>query len=950
MDLHAVGTSFFRRSLSCPEMSRETSQRARNDGKIQAARVIQQWWKQVHLKQTAQESSRYINHVVSLQQAQDKSFSKLEECILDTTTQETTRKLLMHLEQVKDVMIPSRSHLFDVSRPERIFLSAYLIATKSDHIFESPTDIDERLLTQAKEMLQSFESLCRFMADTYMGDVPASIDSPLARETPSSDQVFAGIEHYPLSQSQERMRKDDRFMREGKSYLEAFHEMQMAYYETFVEWESTNRMRLARVCIDQCLRIEIKRFATFNNPDPRQLELYEGYGRQLETLHKKINDLLGVEGIELLERELQTLREVLEANKWNSAPNEMLVHEMALNPDFAFPSEFFNVRPQKDIDAAILALGSGDLEPILAALEEIRDRLAFLTPNNERRIRTLQEAFSKETIAGQIDSLGLEVGLYRVINLMIDKLKDAGSIAHAVDTTAFQNELEAKLDSGEPAIHLLKESIDFIYEKFSEINRELVHFAQTLIASNPVEYEQQKFYERLQGGQFNLANVLAWIDEIVSSPANFGLNASALCSQYIASHVVHTICLGLIQKPGNIELATLPETFYLDRHRFINWHEQYQQIFYTAAAMGYLDVFCQKYGVRLSPETLVAQKNALIMTLKEEQLTDPKAIAAHVLDTLSALLIKHGKQLSPQDEKSLSKIMEDICIGNHRVAEMVHKRLGHQLSSYFFKGRLPEISETQGKLYGLREELAELGKEIVPLLRHHIKVYEPFYQRSIHTRLWKPLFATLREPTSPTELPELLSLQQEPIEEAHHKLHKMAFLLSGLALVQQTVAFADMWTLNIGIKNTTLKSLAESFGFVEMISDPTITKDHMARRFIELMRHVSHEQSLSFDENDERKFTKMLRFAKNTQSPGCKAFLDEIVSAFRDFIFKGENPTFNPNLLTAEFKEEITKMCQGVKDLMDAIKEAQLPEDVNPVAQTIPTLRSGTTVSALSAK
>ncbi|WP_133131230.1 TCP11-related protein [Legionella yabuuchiae] len=929
-------------------MSRGASERRRDDGQTEAARMIQRWWKQVHLKQTAEESSRYIKHIVSLQQAQDKSFSKLEECVLDENTQTITHTLLMHLEQMKDIIIPARHHVFDVRCPERVFLSAYLIATKSDHIFESPTNIDERLLTQAEAMLISFENLCRFMSETYMRDIPTHVGSPLACETPSSDRVFASMEHYQLSQSQERMRADKRFMKEGRPYLEAFHQAQNAYYETFVEWESNNRARLAKVCIDQYLRIEIKRFATLNNPDPRQLELYDGYGKQLDSLRKKINNLLGMDGIEQLEDNLQSLKEALEANKWMSSPNEVLVHEMALNPTFALPAECFEVHPQHDIDLAISALASHDHEPILAVIEEIRDRLAFLTPHNGPRIRRLKEAFSKESVTAEIESLGLEVGLYKVINAIIEELKEAGSEAHAPATTEFQRDLELRLDLGANSGVLLKESVDFIYNKFSEINREMADFVQTLVASNPIDYEKQAFYNRLQSGQFNLANVLGWIDKMVASPTTYRLNNAILCSQYISSHVANAICLGVIQQSGNFDLAALPETFYLDRVRFMNWHEQYQRIFHTAAAMGYLDVFCQKYGVKLSSEQLLMQKNALIMTLKEEQLTEPQAIAAHVLETLHALLTKHGKRLSAEEERIQTKIIEDICTGSHRIAEIFHKRLGDQLSFYFFKGRLPEVTASQGKLYGLREELAELGKEIVPLLRHHVKVHDAFYYRHIQTRLWSPLFATLREPTLLPEAPSLLSSQQEWVEKVHDKLHKMAFLLSGLALVQQTVAFADMWNLNIGIKNSTLKSLAESSGLVEMISDSSVTKDHMASKFIELMRHVANEHELSFEEEDERTFKKMLQFSKSGQSPACKVFLDELSCTYRQFVIKEEHPTLNQNLLTSEFSKEIIGMCQEVKKLVDAVKHAHLPEDVDPIAQTIPILRSGRTIGTLS--
>jgi hypothetical protein len=60
-----------------------------------AAGVIQRWWKQLHLNQTAIESRHYISQVVSLEQANAKSFSKLETLLLDKDTQTITRNLLI---------------------------------------------------------------------------------------------------------------------------------------------------------------------------------------------------------------------------------------------------------------------------------------------------------------------------------------------------------------------------------------------------------------------------------------------------------------------------------------------------------------------------------------------------------------------------------------------------------------------------------------------------------------------------------------------------------------------------------------------------------------------------------------------------------------------------------------------------------------------------------------
>ncbi|AHE66311.1 T-complex protein 11 [Legionella oakridgensis ATCC 33761 = DSM 21215] len=941
MGLHALGNaSFFKRSLSCPELSGMEI----HEELVQAARVLQEWWKQAYLRQTAKESSQYFQHVVSRQKADSKSFSDLEAFILDRNTLAITHKLLAHLEQAKDLIIPERGRCPDLPRPERVFLSAYLIATKSDHIFESPTEIDALLLTHADEMLKSFERLCKFMGETYMDKRPHKVDSPIARETPSSDQVFAAMEHYQLHQSRETIENDHTFMTEGRAYLEAFHYAQVAYYETFSKWEADNRFKLAKICIAQYLRIEAKRFAIFSSPDPRQLEMYEGFGSQQETLRGKVEELLGEEGILMLEHDLQGLRAALEANKWVTAPAEVLLHELALNPEFTLPPGACMIHPRNDIDAAITAVTAEplNLEPMLEVLAEIREQIALFTPRNRIRIMQLREEFGRKALTDQIEAAGLERGLYQIMYALMERIKELESPEHVPETVAFQNQLDRRISSGESVDRLLKQTLDFYYHKFSQISLEITNFhinrARGLVAHNIVEFERRKFQERLAKNQFNLASVLAWVDSIVKTPTNHRLDTSILCSQYIATYTTHAICLGLLQKPGNFDLHAVPETFYLDRGRLVDWHGKYQRIFYTAAAMG---IFCQQYGAGLSPQELQEQKQKIMTTLETANITDPKEAVSYIVSLFNTLLASKGKPLSESNERALTEIMENTFAGNHRIAEIMNKRLGDQLWIYFSKGFLPEASQRQAGLYGLQKELSQLGQEMLPLLRLHTKVHEEFYRHSVNERLWNPLFTVLREPREPNEFSSLLSPKRESIRGTHAYIHKMAFLLSGLALIQQTVVYADMWNMNAVMKNSTMKALASSFGLIEMVKDPRVSKDDMEVRLLALMKHVASEQEIPYEEADEQKMIRMLRLAKNNKSPGCRAFLDELAGMYRQFITRGKMPKYNPNLLTAEFAEEIDGMCGQVKEIITDIKRAQMPDDVDPVLPIIPTLRSG---------
>ncbi|RUR08735.1 TCP11-related protein [Legionella sp. km772] len=554
--------------------------------KAKAAWLIQRWWKQLHLKKTAAESFHYVHDMVSLEQAQQDSFPKLEKFLLDPKTLRVTRELLIHLEQTKDIILPSRMSLSNVYRAERQFLTAYMIATKSKFLFESPSDIDELLLTRARDMLKSFEELCEFMSRIYLkeDDVPSS---PLAETTPSADRVLSSL-------SNKRLDDDHRFMTEGHDYLEVFHKKQMAYYETFNEWEAKNRHKLGKILIAKYIEIEAKRFTVLNSLDPRMLELYEAYGKQEDTLRRRIHFLLRDEGERLLTEELGKLNAALEARKWVSSPTEALVHELALNPKLTLSPAACAIAPQKDVTAAIIALEQkmANVEPIIEIIIEMRNNLALFTPNNRQQLIRLQQAFNPELIKSKIATLGLERGLYESIYPLFEQIKSLESPAHVRETDYFLDEITRRLSVPGDRSALLGETIDYIYYKISQINLELKNHqiaqARGLIARNIVAMEQKEFHHRLSKKQFNLDYTLAWLDKFVSSPEEYRLNLHSLCSKYLGSYASHALMLAVLQQPDASILHTIPETFYLDRLRLVNWHAQYQNLRYTVTALGYL--------------------------------------------------------------------------------------------------------------------------------------------------------------------------------------------------------------------------------------------------------------------------------------------------------------------------------------------------------------------------
>lgn len=939
MKLKVFDTSslFFGRSIALTSSTTEEEYNTHH-----AAWTIQRWWKQLYLKRTAIESAHYLHDVVSLEQAKHETFSELEKFLLDPKTQDVTRQLLTHLEETKDVILAERMTLPNMHHSERQFLIAYLIATQSELMFESPTEVDSFLLERAQEMLKSFEALCAFMGETYLERTEVSA-SPIAEQTPSADLVLAHLEG---SEAVARVRHDHRFMEEGKALLETFHLSQIAYYETLTKWEVGNRHKLANILINQYLKLEAKCFTLLHSLDPRMIELHEGYCNQQRTLKSKIRALLKDEGVRMLDEQLATLHTSLEANKWLTSPIELLTHEIALNPHFQLPADACIIRPQKNIDEAIATLTqeSPNHALILDVLEEIREKIALFTPNNRRQIAELRQLFSREAMQKELDEMGLANGLYRIIFFLIEKIKGLESPGHVPETNSFLEEMAFNMSEHGGSGTLLKECIDFIYHKMSQMTLEINNFkirnAAHAINRSITVVERKYFEERLAAKQFDLGFVLAWIDKFIAAPEHYRLNLDLFCSKYIGTYVAHALLINVLQQPVPSILKTIPETFYLDRLRLIDWHAQYQKILYMATALGYLETCCKEHGITLSIEDLRSEKIRLGAFLAREVAPAPKEKATEFITTINRLLSKAGKKLSAADEHALSGLIEKTASEPHRVTNLIATRLSDHLSSYLYKGHPPTAVHSVIKRYELEPELNQLGKDILPVMRLHNKVYSSFYQQQIEQKLWKPLFTLLKETKLPTELPLLFASEEESLKEVHNKIHKLGFVLAGLALIQQTVACSDMWNRKI-IKNSALKALAYSSGLIDLVKNPSSTKEEIEAKLMDMAKQVTTEQEVPFDEHE---MTKMLRLAKSESSPGCKAFLTELTTICKQKVLSTTGLPSNPKNLIAEFEAEFIPIISEVKTLVKRAKEERLGSDLDPVAPVIPVLRAGLTV------
>lgn len=897
MGLHPLGnhTSFFKRSSSCPDdLDHQSENRQKYpQPKKQISHILSSpdintvtTWHESHkeLIEVNQAIQQWLDsdYGVSLQAGENISFSDLITFILHKNTLKSIQSLLRHLE----IGVPENAHFSHLPQAEHIFLAAYLIATKPEYVFESPEKTDSYLILCARNMLKAFEKLYKFV---------------------------------------------------NEAFLEEFHLKQNAYYEAYSKWESNDHSALTNR-ITQYLQLESTCFAMYNCPDPMDIETYESLRLQQEILRGSIEALFGAKDIDLFEHELIKKRKTLEINKWVGIPKEVLQHELSLNPKFTFPSEACIISPSTDIQAAIQALPN--TEPLLDILEEICSQIMDYS-NQAYRIK-VQETCSRQIFSECINTMGLQKGIYHIINKLLENIIPLESFEYSQETSTFQIGLNRKVRSEKNLELLLKQTLAFLYKKLSQINQythDQFIYSQShlLLTQDIVTLEQYRFQEHLEKNQLNLTSVLIWIEAIITTPSIYRLDTPALCSEFIASNITHAICISILQRLGNIDFRTLPETFYLDRARLITWHTKYQRIFYTVIAMSLLDQQCRKQGINLSSQELSEPKNTILTLLEMESFLSPPKIAYQIIMIINDWLTNNKKILGNSDEQALCNLMEASFAGHHQISGMIHKRLGDQLWSYFLHGYLK--SETKS-LYGLQKELNELAQDMLPLLRHHVKVYGKLYKHIANMQLWTPLMTILQNPQTPHSFSSLLSPKAEVIRDIHAHIHKMIFLLSGLSLLKQDIGALNLWN-TCKISNFDIKARADSSELIKMIKDPKVSKDEVEEKLLTLMKTIATQENLFFEACDAKKMATLLRQIKEGSLPNYYVFLNELTEIYTQFIINNETPHINEHSITSAFTEEIKQLCEQIKEIITSIKQAHLPNDANPIAPILPMPQAG---------
>lgn len=851
-----------------------------------AIALIQRWWKHVHLRHMASELFAYVDEVISLEAATQFSYEQLQEVILNPQRIARTRSVLTHLEHIKDHFIPERVRLThqDLARP---FLAAYLIATQFNSFLDASSATDQTLQQHALEMLNSFEQLIVF----------------------SKEYSFSShkntLEENQLGQ-----------------YYATFHTKQLNFYYSFKEWKKNDCDKPASVYLAFYLQLELKRLTLLNNLDTRLFDLYDSLVCKQEQLKKNIGNLLGNQGLEDLAHQVRCVRELFEIKKWMNATAEQLMHEQIINPNFSFHPQAFTISPKIDIDTALKALPNEDL--LLSLLAELVAKIKALTPNNPAIVSQLYDKLNHIPL----HHFKVYEGGMHIIMCLIQTLFFIEAPVHQMETLETIKQHIKPYNNPKEYPVAFKHALEFIFAKIAQINLEQNNLylkqAHSFISQHIIPFEQKKFQEHIIANQVTLRIILKSLDQCVEAPEAHRLSLSVLCSEHIGNYLTHSLILELLQNPQPI-LYIIPETFYLDTERLIKAHEHYHQIVYVATLLSYIEHFCQKYNITLSITKLGTQKDKMMLALKKELFLHCEDRIDYMVTVLEKIIQIHEQTLSSLDKKTFIRLIKELECDKNPVEKVFNHRLNNLLAFYFTKGCIPKTHLSVFRNYGLDKEVNLLAKQLMPIIGLHSQVYSAFYQQHVEKRLWSPLFSLLEANTLPAELPILFLAKEEAIHSLYVQIHKLAFLVSGLTLIKQTLTYSDLWLKHITLDNSALKK------YVGTLSLYGITSSGIKEQLSHLMHTIAEKEEITLD---KKVFSKQLMAAQQKHSPNYKANIDELLSYFKSIIFKRPKPIHKSHLL-AEFSDEVEIMATDLKKIIIDIKKHQLSIDNSPTAITL---------------
>jgi hypothetical protein len=402
-----------------------------------------------------------------------------------------------------------------------------------------------------------------------------------------------------------------------------------------------------------------------------------------------------------------------------------------------------------------------DYEPLLALLEDVREKLTELTPRRKDLAAELQAHLDTQLL-GQMARQGLldAVTIRGLLAFVVERLVALQAPIRAAETGAWFSGIEVQAQealrvgvggqggSGKPTpafVALLPRVFQTIFERIDETRRDIanahVQMLRPFLAQHGVAYERQNFAERLREGEVKLVHTQAWLHEVLAS-VDRAPQLPALAQGDAQAHraLLANALLCLLRKPVRLDnpvTAKLPETLFYDGRRLAALRDELDRLSLVAVYSSLLRQFLAIQGPSLplgqsNPvgNILVALETRLHTVLQDDGAVTLPHLVEEVVQSANQIYAAAGTTMSTDQATTLRGMLNNTASLENPLFNLLFARLADVLSLYA-RGDAAGARELVGR-FGFRSfdaQLAATGDGLRRVLEHNLAVHGELYSR-----------------------------------------------------------------------------------------------------------------------------------------------------------------------------------------------------------------------------
>ncbi|CAM9646370.1 unnamed protein product [Chrysoparadoxa australica] len=424
-------------------------------------------------------------------------------------------------------------------------------------------------------------------------------------------------------------------------------------------------------------------------------------------------------------------------------------------------------------------LEAGDYTPLLALIFELRNKIIGLTPRRKDLAAETSEALDVELLDQMMQHGAMDLDtFFRMIAFAGERVLELEAPVRNEDTKAKLAEWEHNLHeihngTRQFNIEVVKDCFDYLYQKTDEIHVDILNahlqFVTPFLKQHGVEYERDRFTEKLDTGDASLEQTHLWLHKCIAkiraSPRE-GNNAELLegLEQKTGDAYLSLLRRAMIdsllgnivgaQQPqgeapkgnetkqskqggkGGNETAHVPETLAMDQFRLVVIAAGVEQVGYTAALIAFVKQVLGSLRLGLKPDDEEEIRRSLMILFESDDVASADIIA-QVVEMSRRIAIAGGKAWSAREASTLTSRVDNILTtGNCPVYQLYLKRVLGVVKGCLLHSQLDESAFTEAcakaSLVPFREYLLErVVHPFITVQRHNEAVFTPYYNEVI---------------------------------------------------------------------------------------------------------------------------------------------------------------------------------------------------------------------------